>query len=250
MKTLKATGWIVLLALHVAACGGEEQVSIGDDVPQKTGEKLSDYAAHWVGYVQAYDFESGSDQVELTLDATGTGTIVLGSGTPPPPATNPDIGYPEGHPLTIATSSWNDFVPWEGYEYPVHDTQVVDRRVQFEFHLTELFEGWCALQTPYPTTVGGEFACLPNGGISAMGEGNCFLRPNGSNERVPVDCGKLALCASQGFRVCTCDAETCRAAGHAGPLGTLDGRLEADGNELTGTVTLGNESLTIHLVRE
>jgi hypothetical protein len=52
----------------------------------------------WTGYIENHMFPSGSDAIVLKFaaDANGVvaGSIVFGMGTPPPPATDPNVGYP------------------------------------------------------------------------------------------------------------------------------------------------------------
>jgi hypothetical protein len=52
----------------------------------------------WTGYIENHTFTSGSDAIalEFATDAKGivAGTIIFGMGTPPPPASDPNVGYP------------------------------------------------------------------------------------------------------------------------------------------------------------
>ena len=52
----------------------------------------------WTGYVEGYQFPSGSNAIRLAfaIDSYGqvAGMVFFGDGPPPPPATDPNVGYP------------------------------------------------------------------------------------------------------------------------------------------------------------
>jgi hypothetical protein len=157
----------------------------------------------WTGYVENYTFRSGSDALNFTFatDAAGNvvGTIALGMGTPPPPATDPNTGYPPGYQMGQSFS----YIA-EGFPYPMENGTLVGNRLRFEVLPTDLWAGWCALQTP-PADGGG--FCLPNWGGGSNGTGYCWQTDPTTHQMVTRDCLKLDLCALE--PVCSCSATAC-----------------------------------------
>jgi hypothetical protein len=162
----------------------------------------------WTGYIENFQFSSGSDAVKIsfTADAAGhlVGTVKLGNGTPPPPPTDPNVGYPADlvgpGPLIIGPANYVA----EGFSYSMLDATISGRRLQFRVGLWELWRDWCALQTPVDTSGG----CLPNWGSMISGDGkSCALGNPNTGQYEPVDCGKLVLCGGISM-TCRCDAGT------------------------------------------
>jgi hypothetical protein len=161
----------------------------------------------WTGYVENYQFPSGSDLINLTFasDAAGhmVGTVILGSGTPPPPAIDPNVGYPTGYGDNTPGVASNSYVA-EGFAYPMASAIGTPDRMRFEVHLTDLWRGWCALQTPVFSGTPNYYRCLPS--WSGLESANtCSLTDPATNQSVPVDCGKFILCAS----TCSCTSSAC-----------------------------------------
>jgi hypothetical protein len=160
----------------------------------------------WTGYVEDYTFRSGSDALTMTFgtDAKGIvkGTIVLGAGTPPPPATDPNIGWPAGVVDLTLFSNGDGYVA-EGYTYAYDGGSFDTHRLRFTVNLWQLWAGWCALQTP---PVDGSTGCIPNWGGSVTPNA-CSLQNPSTGANVPIDCTKLALCL--GSPACTCNASGC-----------------------------------------
>jgi len=185
----------------------------------------------WDGYVESYSFPSGSDRVRIIFDsATGdgprTGVVIFGEGSPPPPATDPTIGYPAG-----AGEGYRQEI-WEGYEYPIVEGSVSGARVQVAVDLGHLYEDWCRLQMPIPQDDSGMWwGCLPNTG-GGSGPSGCFYNDPDTDEPIGVDCGKFELCF--GARVCECDATRCEAS--TGQRIEFDFRV--DGDDAAGSVQL------------
>src|SRR5262245_9474401 len=99
MKPWMTAGFAALMLLSVACSGGDPTVTT-------SGNQVSDYAATWDGYAEAFTFEDGSDRVRLTIHANGEGTIEVGDSAPLPPPTDPNVGYPP--------TPWN-WAPTGGY---------------------------------------------------------------------------------------------------------------------------------------
>ena len=185
----------------VTGVAGSGQAGTGGPVTQS-----------WTGYIENFSFPSGSDAIHITFtaDASGqlTGTVILGQGTPPPPATDPDVTYPAdlfspGHvtDLGLAASRYIS----EGFTYTMRDASLVSGRLRFGFTTYELWTGWCALQQPAP----GYTTCLPN--WSSQGPGGtpdmtCALVNPTTQKTTTVDCGKLSLCLLDTPCACTMSA--------------------------------------------
>jgi hypothetical protein len=256
------------------ACSGDKPVNIGNT--NVVGSQLSDYAASWEGYAEAYTFmPDGSDRVRLTIGANGQGTFQVGNAALLPAPTDPNAGYPAGQP--------DPFVgPNEGLSggvlYPVYAAQVQENRIQAGLKPNDYYGAWCALQTPYhvldgyvnsgqPDAGDGglvpnfEYRCLPDvgGGISGQGaDQQCFVQISsidGSSTDQPVDCGKFALCNRN---VCACTATSCATSSPVVLAGTLpsgypvelDAALDSAGKTLTGTLALSaNLRVTVVLTK-
>lgn len=160
-------------------------------------------AESWTGYVENYQFAFGSDAIKLSLayDPSGqvAGTVIFGNGTPPPPATDPNVGYPPG----FGSSSFL-VLPTEGFSYSIVTGNLTSNRLRFSVNALEPWAGWCALQ-PAPTD--GSDMCLPNWGGYGGPDGCWQTSPSGT--KVMVDCGKMKLCISD--RVCACSPAGCLA---------------------------------------
>jgi len=171
----------------------------------------------WTGHVDDsnnpdFEFPSGSNAIRLTLavDTYGqvAGMVWLGSGPPPPPATDPDVGYPP-EPWVRSNQYGELSHYWaEGFGYSMTNGTLSPDRLQFSIDNQALWSGWCALQPTTWANDGG--SCLPNWDSTsttlANGQPYCY-QTNPSNKQVVVrDCGKLALCDSG---VCTCSATSC-----------------------------------------
>ena len=200
---------------------------------------LGQYPTSWTGYIENYQFASGSDAINFTfaLDSTGqvVGTVVLGNGTPPPPATDPNVGYPANLPdpmgigaLDPATGYWA-----EGFAYSMANGIFSPQRLRFAIRNFELWSGWCALQTP----VDDSGMCLPNWGGSSTGEGTssqCYQQNPANGQNTVVDCGKFNLCVVS--RVCLCVSTTaCVFDPNGGTPASFD--LAISGNTANGSVT-------------
>ena len=173
--------------------------------------------AVFTGYFENYMFPSGSDALymDLALGADGmtvTGVAVLGTGTPPPPPTQPNVGYPPGwmgSPTVV-----------EGYAYTALSGTLASQRLRFGIDFAEPWAEWCQIQTVYPIGNGMPgYACCPGTECGfQMGPGTGFgacqvpLCDGGAGPfpNVPIDCEQGSLCgAFNGGNVCTCAANGC-----------------------------------------
>ena len=154
----------------------------------------------WTGYVENYLFSSGSDVIRFTFaqDSSGriTGQVVFGIGTPPPPATDPNVGYLVGFRAIPGLI--------EGFSYSIVSGNLTSNRLRFGMVLLEPWAGWCSLQIPMDDSG----SCLPNWGGFSSGDGTlCYISNPANGERVIVDCGKMSLCMEN--RICACSATRC-----------------------------------------
>jgi hypothetical protein len=166
----------------------------------------------WQGYIENHMFPSGSDMILLKFatDARGVvaGSVVFGVGTPPPPATDPNVGYPSNLLADANTDGPGLAIGYvaEGYSYAFDGGSFDGHRLRFTVNFTQLWAGWCALQTPASD---GSGWCLPNWGTMSNPMANmCAQFDPKTKQAVPVDCGKLFLCDSP-TAVCACGANTC-----------------------------------------
>jgi hypothetical protein len=93
----------------------------------------------------------------------------------------------------------------------------------------------------------GGYNCVHNWGFS-WGIDGCWQPDPTTQEEVPIDCGKLALCGIA--HVCTCTASACSIppAEASAPI-QLDAALTPDGTQLTGTLIIGGQRITIRMSR-
>jgi hypothetical protein len=261
----------------LVACSGDK-ANIGNT--SAIGSQLSDYAATWDGYAEAYTFSpDGSDHVRLTITADGQGTLLVGDLPAYAPPTDPNVGYPPG--IDYSKNGYFQAPPlWEGFVYPVYGARVETDRIQVGVKTNDIFTTWCGLQTSYDiitgymsTPDGGGstatpppgpgwvpiygYSCLPGpGGASSSNGGpwECdaqITSTDGGTSYQAVDCNKYWLCTEQ---MCTCSAGGCvsspvidpGAAPSAYPV-ELDGALDNNGETLTGTLLL-SASLRVTVV--
>jgi hypothetical protein len=264
-------------------CSGGGAVNIGNT--NAVGSQLSDYAASWEGYAEAYTFmPDSSDRVRLTIGANGQGTVEVGDTALLPPPTDPNVGYPspgepqkDGYGLNSGLAG--------GVLYPIYAARVQESRIQAGLKPNDYYGAWCALQTPYHVLTGYMsggivpddggyggapdaglvptygYSCVPGSGGGSSGSGadqQCFAQNSsvdGGYTDYPVDCGKFTLCTSG---VCACTATSCTSspvvAAGAIPSGypvALDAALDSTGKTLTGTLALSTTlRVTIVLTKQ
>ncbi len=164
-------------------------------------------ATSWTGYVENYHFVSGSDALKLSFavgaDGVVAGTLTLGAGSPPPPATDPNVGYLPGVQST-------GFVV-EGFPYTMAGGTLTGSRLRFAIWTPEVWTGWCALQTPLPS--GGW--CFLSGSYEENANGTSCAEIDPNGQRIPIDCIRLDLCTSG---ICTCDDARCVASFRSGKI--------------------------------
>jgi hypothetical protein len=188
----------------------------------------------WTGYVENYLFASGSDALALMFasDAAGVvhGTLVFGKGTPPPPATDPNVGYPPNF-LTVAQGNsgigaYQMYVA-EGYYYELDGT-LANSRLRLTVALQQLWADWCLLQT----SSDGPSFCGPNvGGVQDVSESACLLVDATTKKSVPIDCSKVFLCM---FGPCDCNGNGPCSLSQSGAAVTFD--ISLNGSNVIGSI--------------
>lgn len=266
---MNKTTWVVVLGTAVlasSACSGEDSLgkknSGGTVLPSSaplchsggggsggslgfTGTLPPSWIGTWVGYAENYKFDSGSDAVVLVLDGTaGLGFVVLGNGSEPAPASDPNLGYPPGF-VTGAGGAPGSTI-YEGFHYRLLAGELGDPRLKTRASTQELWRTWCPLQTAYDRSPG--CGCLPDWGHAEdpYPAKRCYQTDPASHEQVDVDCGKVGLCDASD-PVCRCTAQGCTV--------DLETNLRFDltryGDVLMGSLeTPLSGTLTVKLTRE
>jgi hypothetical protein len=221
------------------ACGDQGALDVGDE-SGKTGQALSDYAASWDGYAEAFTFAGdGEDRVRLTLDEQGAGVLRVGEEALFPPATDPEGLYPPtfGVAQSAATPLGGSVRGLRsGFGFSVNGAFVSGERLKFQVALGQLMDSWCALQAPEPVP---GYTC-GDGGYGYSAQLGCF-----GGDGVELDCNVAQQCEA-----CECDAEACRAANLEWETLEVDAALTDAGDTLEGTLlTPNDERVTIRMTR-
>jgi hypothetical protein len=104
-----------------------------------------------------------------------TGTITFGTGAPPPPPEGPDVLYPIGRVANTAYWLWL-IEPMDGFTYSLRSVHINARRGSIEFSPAELWQAWCAEQTPYANEgPSGGYACAAPGSGPFANETFCTV---------------------------------------------------------------------------
>jgi hypothetical protein len=212
----------------MVACGPSVGMDDGAIESAETGGSDAGIVGVWVGYANdAPWFQSGSDRVELEIvrlepDGRIEGAIAFGEPGMLPPATDPDVGYPEGY--TSNTFAVGGFVELlEPFTYTVEGVYEEGMfRLRAEFLRTEPWAQWCSLQTPHPDTT----FCIPNCGTT-YDDGHCELFD--CADAGPIDCSKMSLCRTE---ACHCEPSGCMHSPES--KNALD--LHRSGDELQGPI--------------
>ena len=124
-------------------------------------------------------------QLVITAGAAGvvSGFLQFSNGPLPepfPPATDPDVGYPPGlRAAEVGELRWN---ARSGIHYPLRDARFQNGTLTFLWSTTDLYQDWCALQTPQPWTI--------------EGHGYYFCAPQDPAQLAKIDPIKRMLCVS------------------------------------------------------
>lgn len=117
--------------------------------PGSTSLGGDDLSGTWTGHIELLQFASGSDKVTFDISAVHgssvTGTVLFGDGTLLPPPTSATAVYPPSGVELFDNPGTNEV---EGFDYTMLDTDFANDRLQITLQLLQLWDGWCALQTP------------------------------------------------------------------------------------------------------
>ncbi|MGB8296791.1 MAG: myxococcus cysteine-rich repeat containing protein [Polyangia bacterium] len=216
---------------------GVPVLPVHDAGPAATGP-LSQGPTSWTGYIENYQFPSGSDVIRFTSTVDSSGqvmvTVFLGNGTPPPPATDPNVVYPPGlDPLPTNIGYWV-----EGFAYTMTSGTFQTQRLRFTINSYQLWSGWCALQTP----INGSDMCIPSWGGASCTQDQCALQNPATGQMILVDAGKFALCQAL---VCACSTTTCVYNTNSGTTASFD--LAVTGPAADGSVVgLVSDRANVH----
>ncbi len=245
------------------ACSNTSTVDIGE-----SGSLVSDYAAQWDGYAEAFSFNDGSDRVRLTLDGAGQGTLQVGDQALFPPPSDPNVGYPPTGWSFNGNSVLSQLRP--GFQYPIYGAHVETKRIRLGADFHDIFGAWCAMQTSHcqncePNSKDPPFyecASRPAPGSDPISSGgqDCSMIDETTGQTLPVDCLKQMLCdqpppctCNASPPVCQCDATGCAIppVANADYPVKIDAALETAGTELVGTLVIndGSPRLTVRLTR-
>lgn len=256
MTSRKSYRWLKLSSLTVLSvlgCASAKTHDIGDDDVAMLGLELSDYAAQWSGYAEAYDFNDyrgmpNSDIVQLSIDEQGEGYLRVGNSAPMPVETDPDAYPPAISPG--AGGGPGGFIDVSqvvsGKDYPLYEASVEARRLKLKVYPVDVYEDWCSLQTPVATGQADiPYACVAgNGGGYDSQTGECVASDNEVN--TPISCAKLNGCVIN--QLCTCNATEC-GANQLTSLVELDAALSEDGNTLEGTLVQGGQRVVVRMTK-
>ncbi len=177
----------------------------------------------WIGESKDNPHSLESKCITLTIEPGTTSTlasgfVVFGESEPPPPATDPDRGYPPGDSEDDLERTVQS--PTEGFAYSIldgHATQ--DGRLRFRIAILELYKEWCAFQTSYFGTGSGYFgySCRPYSAYTGISGPICRVPTVSENgvvfyETVPCDLdpSKYWLCGGEDGP-CICFDDGCAA---------------------------------------
>ena len=256
MNNARANTLLIFLSATAVGigCSGGGSIDIGST--QVVGSQLSDYAATWDGYAEAFHFwPDGSDRVRLTIDGSGQGTLEIGNSALLAAPTDPNVGYPANiYSGTVGNTSGTgtQIILAEGFLYPIHAATVATNRIQLGVDPNELFAPWCQLQTSYdwndPTIGSSGYYCVPRFVTETHdpATGCSENLPDGTT--VAVDCGKFDECFMSAACACTstgCTGNTVPAGSPVSQYFELDGALDSTGTTLTATLGTGGPTVVL-----
>lgn len=272
MTILKVVPLSLLAVVAVVGGCSQGKASIGDEPDAQVKLGIDAFAGNWDGYMAAYTFTDNSDRVRISISKEGTGTVRFGDQEIFAQPASPTDTYPPTFPA-LGGLTYGPVLPsiWTGFLFDLGDVKAEASRLKATATSTQVFDGWCKLQTSYFIDTG-IYACTPcdyavNSGYNGDGANGCtsFVScPGGridslDSPTVPITCEQEALCAngvySQGMRtstfptICACEASGCGLAATSPDI-TLDATLIENEQTLTGSLVFGNTNRTIWLQRQ
>lgn len=196
----------------------------------------------WTGYIE--NFFQPEDTIRIAIQAAGDGTlsgqVTFGDDPPPPPVTDPTVGWPPGAPL-----EGQAFI--SGFAYAARDIVWQARRLKLGVLIDEPYEPWCAMQTPYYWPIAGDpphYQCFTQDNWGD-GNGHCYAGPIPDTTQ-EVDCGQIFTCG-----MCMCDATHCATASQMSPGDdpTYTTDIAFDGAKADGSIFIAGENYALRLTR-
>lgn len=179
-----------------AGAGGD--AGMGGDA----GAPPAGISGTWKGYVENYSFSDKSDAITLDIVSGPNGVsghATFGMSPPPPPVTDPTVGYPPGVDPDFTSA-------YPGFPFTIENALLEGSRLQFDISTAEMWKTWCEAQTPIADeTNAGFYGCTHNWATN-YGAPCSQLDPM-TMQWVPVDCGRVRLCTPG--MVCQCTAKAC-----------------------------------------
>jgi hypothetical protein len=217
-------------------CAADEQACAGSDAAL-----FGLFKGDWEGYLENFQFRSGSDALSLSLSVSEAGVpsaqVVLGAGTPPPAPRATDAFWPpvasDGELTALLTPAL------EGVTYTAENLRWEQQRLRFTINPFEPWQRFCELQPIFP--VAGGYQCLPER-VSGDANGGCRLADSGEE----VDCRRASLCDAGPGAVCACTAAEC----HADSIRTIAFDLALRQGAGDGTTSIGNTLVNVRLRRQ
>jgi hypothetical protein len=232
-----------LLALGaVAGCDGDAMTVGTPPSPVQTSSAIQPGDVY-TGYVERWQFASGSDRLSLTFTSPTAGTVWFGA---PPDASEAELEPAVGYPAWARSLIGQPGVPSEilhreseRFLFTMRDVSFEAERVRFTIDFHEIWGKWCTLQQSHPQFGPQEYRCAPPRTV-ALSSGCGFYETDPDDKfgtpilGAPLDCGFINLCKAD---ACTCDATSCRAS-----LGKriLHFDMRLDGRKVDGSTELGN----------
>jgi hypothetical protein len=174
---------------------------------------ISSLVGTWQGYVE--NASAPWDNVILTITGASVtggvcGTLAVGAGPAPAPATDPNLGYPpDATPTSFGGAT--GFVSGAPLTLQMGTTD--GTRVRFSVAPTEAWRSWCQLQSSF--TDDQSCNCLPPFSSTMMAAAgapsaldSCKVKTAAST--LTLNCRKLFLC-NDFNPLCVCNASSCDA---------------------------------------
>ena len=186
----------------------------------------------WIGQIVGWDADPGKVVVEFSgMDGNDLcGTVTIGVGEPPPPATDPTAPYPPGTVYLPGTGHPPASSPYEGgFPYTIQGGAMTGDRLSFQIGMTELWRSFCRLQTSYLDGPGGNhYNCVQHGsaGIRTEDGVTCYYN-DPANQETAGPCSQVISCLDY---TCICDETRCDAT-----YGQALFDLRVDGDMAEGT---------------
>jgi hypothetical protein len=191
-----------------------------------------EHVGRWRGQLRGTTAAEGfpSRDVELRIDANGSGTLRFDAPTLDAGSDDPERGYLcSAGSSGVVCGSVSGFVG--GFEYPTEALQSRDRVLSFQLVTADPWGSWCARQTPVRREdtrqgCGFDFGVLPEGTSTWSAAGCSRTRTEGTEA---IDCALMYA-----LEFCDCARDGCFAS-FEGPL-EVGLELAEDGASLHGSL--------------